>query len=159
MEFTCCQVEAPKTTVIVPQEEKPPPPADTLQIANVEEESEDSSSEEEAAPTSKGPPKRTDTAGLFTVRLKKKQGEKWNMDVDYGPQFMGNLKVHFVDKGPVKRWNKANPEKAIEENDHIVEINGTPGTPMQMATELGLKNEVELVIRKAVTINVQKALK
>mmetsp|Transcript_6430 Transcript_6430/g.11764 ORF Transcript_6430/g.11764 Transcript_6430/m.11764 type:complete len:123 (-) Transcript_6430:49-417(-) len=92
-----------------------------------------------------GPPRTThDAASLkemkaqgtttkeWSVVLQKRPGASLGMDVDL---FEGNLLIIYLvcAEGLAADWNKANPEKAIQKGDRVVEVNQKRGDAWQMA--------------------------
>merc|ERR1719277_751570 len=83
------------------------------------------------------PVDNTDETWLIT--LSKAGGKKLGVDVDL---FDGKcLLVDNVNPGMVDDWNKDHPDKAVQKEDLIVEVNGARGDAVAL-TELCKKDEV-----------------
>eukprot|EP00928_Gymnodinium_smaydae_P066588 TRINITY_DN49570_c0_g1_i1.p3 TRINITY_DN49570_c0_g1~~TRINITY_DN49570_c0_g1_i1.p3 ORF type:complete len:173 (-),score=60.03 TRINITY_DN49570_c0_g1_i1:198-716(-) len=115
------------------------PPVPVVAAAKAREEA---AQQPAAAPATTPPPAPTPAAAAPTPEAAKNDAKELEIVVEKRDQELG-LDVDFANErtlvvvkvkpgGLLDGWNKANPDKALMENDHIVSINGAVGTTKAM---------------------------
>merc|ERR1719491_794348 len=59
--------------------------------------------------------------GEFTIVLDKTGGDRLGIDVDH--ENGHTLLIECINSGLVQQWNTENPKAAVQERDHIVQVN------------------------------------
>mmetsp|Transcript_13072 Transcript_13072/g.19098 ORF Transcript_13072/g.19098 Transcript_13072/m.19098 type:complete len:159 (+) Transcript_13072:833-1309(+) len=83
----------------------------------------------------------------FQVVLDKAQGQKLGVDV----AFDDDERMFFIEKifeGLVMSWNTSHPENAIQEGDHVYEVNGITGSAIEMAEACKKDSTLRMSIRR-----------
>mmetsp|Transcript_36551 Transcript_36551/g.68021 ORF Transcript_36551/g.68021 Transcript_36551/m.68021 type:complete len:621 (-) Transcript_36551:26-1888(-) len=90
---------------------------------------------------------RASRIGFFTARLEKQTSATWALDLNFGR--LKRLCVIKVKDGPIARYNKANPDKMIEDGDWIEKVDEIVNAPQAMVQALLKQDRMELVVRKS----------
>merc|ERR1712217_104578 len=86
-------------------------------------------SDEPIAPAKEQADAKSD--GTFVIILDKTGGKKIGIDVDHLAE-TGCLPIRAVNGGLAAEWNAANPDKQVNPDDTIIEVNGAKDSVSQL---------------------------
>mmetsp|Transcript_88705 Transcript_88705/g.153490 ORF Transcript_88705/g.153490 Transcript_88705/m.153490 type:complete len:155 (-) Transcript_88705:99-563(-) len=106
--------------------------------------------ESSSPPAADPPAPKAVTAGSseFKIVISKQPNSRLGIDVDLSAG--GSLLVDQVNEGLVMDWNKANPEKAMQKGDQIVEVNGSRGNAQQLTEVCKRDEKLEMTVLRGV---------
>eukprot|EP00438_Fugacium_kawagutii_P010268 Skav225665 [mRNA] locus=scaffold1924:56810:58009:+ [translate_table: standard] len=87
---------------------------------------------------------------MYKVILKKTQGQKLGLDVDYMAE-RSVLPILVISGGIAQQWNKQHPERKMTQGDSVVEVNGIRGNVALMLEKCKTDPTLELTICKSLT--------
>mmetsp|Transcript_49469 Transcript_49469/g.124599 ORF Transcript_49469/g.124599 Transcript_49469/m.124599 type:complete len:138 (+) Transcript_49469:126-539(+) len=105
----------------------------------------DAEEPEPASPAAAEEPKKS-TTREWTVTLKKGGGARLGVDVDLTDGV--TMLIDSVNAGLMEEWNKANPDKAVKQDDRVISVNGQRGNATAL-TEVCKKDDVlEMLVKR-----------
>lgn len=88
--------------------------------------------------------------GTYHVTLKKTDGSKLGLDVDY-MEGRVILPIMAITGGLAGEWNTAHPDNQLQKGDSVVEVNGTRANVVAMLEKCKNDKVLEMTLRRALT--------